>query len=93
VATFPVVDLKPDKTTAKISMYGDEADISYISRHMKIEAVFNRGLTLKKLDSTPTQLNIMSSGKSGRLKSFVRWCYVGPALARPDKVTVDWGQG
>ena len=54
------------------------------------QAVFNRGLKLKKTRTQPEEFVLECAGDSGRLKSFVRWCYNGPQLARPDQVTVDW---
>lgn len=86
---FPVVSLAP-KMTAKINMQGDAGTMDYISRHLQTEAVFNRGLTLKKSRPSPTKLNVECGGDSGRLKSFVRWCYAGPPLARADEVSVTW---
>ena len=49
-------------------------------------------LRLIKKDLDGGSLNIECSGKSERLKSFVRWCYVGPPLARPDTVEVSWAE-
>jgi len=91
MASFPLINLAQPSATAKITMSGPEADMDYIARHLKTEAVFNRGLKLTKEPSTsPEQLSVVCSGKSERLKSFVRWCYLGPPLARPEKVQVQW---
>lgn len=86
---FPVIDFKP-KMGAKISMRSKPDDLDYISRHLQIEAVFNRGLKLKKERPAPEEALISVSGKAERVKSFVRWCYLGPQLVRPDAVTVEW---
>ena len=91
-AKFPLVSLIEASATAKISMGGSVPDMDYISRHLRTEAVFNRGLRLKRLDSSDRELNIECSGKSERMKSFVRWCYLGPALTRPDRVKVTWSE-
>ena len=91
MASFPLINLAQPSATAKITMSGPEADMDYIARHLNTEAVFNRGLKLTKEPSTsPEQLSVVCSGKSERLKSFVRWCYLGPPLARPEKVQVQW---
>lgn len=91
MASFPLINLAQPSATAKIIMSGPEADMDYIARHLNTEAVFNRGLKLTKEPSTsPEQLSVVCSGKSERLKSFVRWCYLGPPLARPEKVQVQW---
>jgi acylphosphatase len=91
MASFPLINLAQPSATAKITMSGPEADMDYIARHLNTEAVFNRGLKLTKEPSTsPEQLSVVCSGKSERLKSFVRWCYLGPPLARPEKVQVEW---
>ena len=91
MASFPLINLAQPSATAKIIMSGPEADMDYIARHLNTEAVFNRGLKLTKEPSTsPEQLSVVCSGKSERLKSFVRWCYLGPPLARPEKVQVEW---
>ena len=91
MASFPLINLAQPSATAKIIMSGPEADMDYIARHLNTEAVFNRGLKLTKEPSTsPEQLSVVCSGKSERLKSFVRWCYLGPPLTRPEKVQVQW---
>jgi len=90
-AAFPLVDLAAPTATASIVMTGGVATLDYISRHLQTEAVFNRGLKLKRTpSSSPEQLQVTCSGKSERLKSFVRWCYTGPPLDRPDTVKVLW---
>jgi len=88
---FPLVTLAP-KMTAKITLTSaNEGTIDYISRHVQTEAVFNRGLRLVKKEREGQQsLIIECAGASERLKSFVRWCYNGPALARADDVDVRW---
>lgn len=87
---FPIVAMQP-KMQATISLKGDDQTLSYISRHVKIEAVFNRGLAL--VDKTllnPSELQLTVKGDFKRLKSFVRWCNDGPPMARADEVTVEW---
>ena len=72
------------------AFYGNEGDLDYITRHLRIEAVFNRGLKLRKSRIGPERMDLEVWGDSGRLKSFVRWCYQGPSLARPEEVQVTW---
>ena len=85
------VELAP-KMRAKISISSEDAGIvDYIARHVQIEAVFNRGLTCTK-SSSRGKLLLDAKGNSARLKSFVRWCYQGPSLGRPDEVTVQWSK-
>ena len=84
-----------------------------------MEAVFNRGLTLKKArpqpdrlevrrqrdpnpnpkpnpnphpspNPNPNPIEVTSQGRVKKLKSFLRWCYTGPPLARADSVSVAW---
>jgi len=84
------VELQPKmQATINLQCKNDGA-LDYISRHVQIEAVFNRGLKCTKERISKEQLVLHASGDSGRLKSFVRWCYQGPALGRPDEVNVDW---
>ena len=90
VAQFPVVTFDASKMRAKISMTGDAGDLDYISRHLQIEAVFNRGLSLSKNRPTPELMELDAKGDALRLKSFVRWCYQGPPLARPEEMKVEW---
>jgi len=87
---FMVVDLSEPSATARILMTGDVADMDYVSRHLQTEAVFNRGLKLAKNPTEPGSIDVVCSGKSERLKSFVRWCQNGPPLCRPDVVKVQW---
>ena|ERR1719217_150658 len=88
-STFPVVELRP-KMGAKIKLTGKADGLDYVYRHLQIEAVFNRGLTLRKSRPSPETITLECKGDSNRLKSFVRWCYNGPPLVRPDEVTVEW---
>lgn len=89
--SFPLVDLAEPSATASIEMKGDAPTIDYINRHLRTEAVFNRGLKLTKdSQSSSHHLKIVCSGKADRLKGFVRWCYLGPPLARPDMVKISW---
>jgi len=88
-AAFPVVELQA-KMGALITMKGQASSLDYISRHVKVEAVFNRGLKLSSARPQPETITLDCTGDSARLKSFVRWCYNGPPLARPDEVTVKW---
>ena len=90
VDSFPVVTFDASKMQANVRMMGNEGDLDYITRHLRIEAVFNRGLKLRKSRIGPERMDLEVSGDSGRLKSFVRWCYQGPPLARPDEVQVEW---
>ena len=78
------------RATALITMVASEADLHYIKRHLQTEAVFNRALKMRKESDSPEQVTIKCSGRSERLKSFVRWCYNGPPLVRPDMVRVIW---
>jgi len=86
---FPLVSLEP-KMGAHITLRGEDGALDYFSRHVRIEAVFNRGLKLIKNERTQGTLTIEASGDSARLKSFVRWCYAGPPLARADEVSLEW---
>jgi acylphosphatase len=86
---FPVVEMKP-KMHAKVKMRAPEGDLDYISRHFQIEAVFNRGLKLQKERASPEEAVLYVSGPMTRVKSFVRWCYLGPPLRIPEAVTVEW---
>lgn len=88
-ASFPLVSLAPTMT-ATVRMKGDMGTIDYVKRHLQTEAVFNRGLELKKESPSAEQLVVTCKGDSRRLKSFVRWCYAGPPLARADEVDVTW---
>jgi acylphosphatase len=89
-ADFPLVTLAP-KMTAKITLTSaDAGTIDYIARHVQTEAVFNRGLQLTAKERNGRSLFVECTGQSERLKSFVRWCYNGPALARADDVEVRW---
>merc|ERR1719421_1520325 len=91
-ATFPIVDLTPEKLSAVIDLEGEEQLLDYLGRHVQIEAVFNRGLkVLKKERKGPQHLQVSVTGETSRLKSFLRWCYAGPPMAPPpDSVTVQW---
>ena len=40
------------------------------------------------LNSAP--IEVTSQGQVKKLKSFLRWCYNGPPLARADSVSVTW---
>jgi len=86
---FPLVSLEP-KMSAHITLQGEDGSLDYFSRHVRIEAVFNRGLKLTKNERQQGSLTIEASGDSARLKSFVRWCYAGPPLARAEQVLVEW---
>ena len=86
---FPIVELAP-KMGARITLTAQEETLDYIQRHLQIEAVFNRGLTLKKSRIGASTIALECKGKSERLKSFVRWCYNGPYLATPEEVKVEW---
>ena len=90
VDSFPVVTFDAAKMRAKIQLNGPEEDLDYITRHLQIEAVFNRGLALKKSRPAPERIELDVKGDAARLKSFVRWCYQGPPLKRPEVVKVDW---
>jgi acylphosphatase len=88
-ATFPVVEMKP-KMHATVEMRAGKEDLDYMARHFQIEAVFNRGLKLEKMRPGPEKAVLKVSGPMKRVKSFVRWCYLGPQLRRPESVTVEW---
>ena len=68
---------------------GDAGTLDYFSRHLQTEAVFNRGLKMRK-EVKPDRLQVVCEGKAGRLKSFVRWCHNGPPMSRADSVEVEW---
>lgn len=88
--SFPLVELSP-KMRGEIVLEGTPVDLDTISRQLQVEAVFNRGLKLSdRARPRPDRLELTSSGELRRLKSFVRWCYVGPPLARPECVRVKW---
>ena len=90
-STFPVVDMTSETSTAQIKLSGEAETLDYFARHVQIEAVFNRGLKLlSKERARPTQLDVQVKGASGRVKSFVRWCYNGPPMARAEEVSVEW---
>eukprot|EP00908_Phaeocystis_cordata_P008857 Transcript_19575.p3 GENE.Transcript_19575~~Transcript_19575.p3 ORF type:complete len:81 (+),score=26.84 Transcript_19575:542-784(+) len=76
----------------QVEIEGDEGAISYYSRSVTLEAVFNRGLKLKRRGGG-RKLTLDVSGKADRLKQFLRWCYRGPPLVgSPAKVTVKWSK-
>merc|ERR1719203_1574760 len=84
---FPLVILQP-KMEAMVILEGDEQTMDYYQRHLRIEAVFNRGLKLECQRSE--RLVVTVAGDSTRIKSFVRWCQRGPPLQRADRVQVKW---
>eukprot|EP00324_Dicrateria_rotunda_P007124 CAMPEP_0206153836 /NCGR_PEP_ID=MMETSP1474-20131121/926_1 /ASSEMBLY_ACC=CAM_ASM_001110 /TAXON_ID=97495 /ORGANISM="Imantonia sp., Strain RCC918" /LENGTH=198 /DNA_ID=CAMNT_0053551801 /DNA_START=25 /DNA_END=621 /DNA_ORIENTATION=- len=88
-AEFPVVSLQPEMSVV-VTMTGDPGPIGYYNRLLKVEAVFNRGLKITSKKHTPGRLVVDCAGASSRLKSFVRWCYNGPPLARAEQVRVEW---
>lgn len=88
-AGFQIVELQPRMRT-RISICGQQGDLDYIQRHLQLEAVFNRGLKLTKSRPDPTRIELDCTGKSDRLKSFLRWCYNGPPLRQPEEVKVEW---
>ncbi|KAL1499151.1 hypothetical protein AB1Y20_013662 [Prymnesium parvum] len=87
--TFPLVRLAEDMR-AEVELRGDPATMAYYARHLNVEAVFNRGLKVSERGLNHDRLTVSLSGDADRLKSFVRWCYNGPRLARAEKVTVTW---
>jgi len=87
---FPLVMLSP-KMEATITLEGESSTMENYKRHLQVEAVFNRGLKLRWSRLEEGRLEMGCEGDAGRLKSFVRWCYNGPPLARADKVAVTWG--
>jgi len=87
---FPLVSLLAPKVRAQIVLTGDPDDLDIFSSQMQVEAVFNRGLTLKKARPQPDRLEVTSQGRVKKLKSFLRWCYTGPPLARAGSVSVAW---
>ena len=75
----------------EIVLEGTPGELDTISRQLQVEAVFNRGLKLEaRARPRPDRLELTCSGELRRLKSFVRWCYVGPPLAKPECVSVTW---
>lgn len=87
---FPLVELAP-KMRGEIVLEGPPGELDTITQHLRNEAVFNRGLKIEARERPrPDRLELTSTGELRRLKSFVRWCYVGPPLARPECVTVTW---
>ena len=92
VEEFPVVTFDAKKMRAKVDMTGSVMDLDVITRNLQIEAVFNRGLKLQKLRVSDELLQLDVQGESGRLKSFIRWCYNGPPLVRADEVKVQWSE-
>ena len=90
-ARFPLVRLGGDMQ-ATVGLEGEQGIIENYNRHVQVEAVFNRGLKVKSKRLTEGRLEVVVTGDANRLKSFVRWCYNGPRLARADKVTVEWGE-
>jgi len=86
---FSLVTLKP-KMSASLELAGTDQCLNYYSRHLNIEAVFNRGLKVASTRPSGGLLRIDVSGDSGRLKSFVRWAQRGPPLQRCDSVDVKW---
>lgn len=87
---FPLVPLLTPKMRAHIRLSGTPDALDTIARQLQVEAVFNRGLKFQKARPQPDQLEVTSQGGLKRLKSFVRWCYTGPPLARADSVSVSW---
>lgn len=83
------VSLQPEMSVV-VTMTGDPGPIGYYNRLLKVEAVFNRGLKITSKKHTPGRLVVDCAGASSRLKSFVRWCYNGPPLARAEQVRVEW---
>ena len=43
-----------------------------------------------KPNLNPNPIEVTSQGRVKKLKSFLRWCYTGPPLARADSVSVAW---
>ena len=75
---------------ASITLTGKEFTLDYYTRHLQVEAVYNRGVTLTKSRQSPTELRVDVQGDSSRIKSFVRWCQRGPPLERADGVAIQW---
>mmetsp|Transcript_13249 Transcript_13249/g.40008 ORF Transcript_13249/g.40008 Transcript_13249/m.40008 type:complete len:214 (+) Transcript_13249:3-644(+) len=86
---FPLVTLRP-QMSAVLGVHGDKRTLDYYTRHLQVEAVFNRGLKLASERKDPTLLSLRLSGDSARLKSFVRWAQRGPPLERAERVVVTW---
>jgi acylphosphatase len=89
VAGFPLVMLQP-KMTATITLGAKEFTLDYYTRHLQVEAVFNRGLKMAYKRVSPAELVVEVKGDSSRLKAFVRWAQRGPPLERADSVTIQW---
>ena len=88
---FPLIDLAA-RMKARVEIRGDEQTVSYYSRSVQLEAVFNRGLKMSKKVSKD-KLVLELSGDSDRLKQFLRWCYRGPPmLGSLADVKVKWSK-
>ena len=88
---FPLVHLSSDMQ-ATVELHGTPDTMALYNRHVQVEAVFNRGLKVKKKELMDGQLKVGVTGGADRMKSFVRWCYNGPRLEKADRVSVIWGE-
>ena len=86
---FPLVQLSKRMRCA-VTIASDQNTLDYYTRHVQIEAVFNRGLQLERERPDPEELIFTVTGDAKRLKGFLRWCYRGPPLARESSVGVKW---
>jgi len=75
---------------ANLQLHGDVQTLDYYTRHLQVEAVFNRGLKLSSNRPGERKLEVTVTGSASRLKSFVRWCQRGPPLQRAERVQVKW---
>ena len=61
-AAFPLVSLLTPKMRARIVLTGDPDSLDVFSSQLQVEAVFNRGLTLKKARPQPDRLEVCRLG-------------------------------
>ena len=59
---FPLVSLLTPKMRARIVLTGDPDSLDVFSSQLQVEAVFNRGLTLKKARPQPDRLEVCRLG-------------------------------
>ena len=59
---FPLVSLLTPKMRARIVLTGDPDALDVFSSQLQVEAVFNRGLTLKKARPQPDRLEVCRLG-------------------------------
>ena len=62
--------------------------VHYLRAHVASTHKYTTRQPHPTLNSTP--IEVTSQGQVKKLKSFLRWCYNGPPLARADSVSVSW---